>query len=368
MQIKTFTIADLKTVLESEDFWQTTPLPITQQRALAFIRNPRAQEDDPALLVAYQGTRVIGYLGMLPDKLFVNDTAYKLGWLTGWWVDPSWATMGVGAILLFKALNAYDQHIGVSGGSREARKALHASQRFFDLKPLKGLDIRLRWNVTQDILGRLPRMKPFRVWFKTLDVMLDEFVTLRGFFWQRRHPPYQRLRYDYISAIDEETHRFIQRHHQQDLTRKEKSDLSWIMNNPWIVAAPFKDSPSKRYYFSSRAGRFSYLGVKVFEPSDEMLGFFLLKVRDDRMSVIYSFFESRHAASITAAVFYHALAMDVSILSLYDEHLVAGFSKLRCPCWSAQKKSRGFSLSNVFADIPLSNYRLQGGDGDLAFY
>lgn len=368
MEIKTFTVVDLKTALVLENFWLTKTLPITKHRALSYSRNPRADEDDPVLLVAYRDSRVIGYLGILPDKIFVNDVVYKLGWLTSWWVDPSCATTGVGAILLFKALNAYDQYVGVSGASREARKALHASQKFMALKSLQGLDIRLRLNVTRDILHRLPVMKIFRGLFRIFDAMLDEVVSLRNFFWLRRNNQCQHLTFEYISAIDEETGRFIQQHNQHDLTRKEKADLSWIMNNPWILSAPLKDSASKRYYFSSRADRFSYLAVKVFEHHNEMIGFFLLKVRDDRMSVVYSYFESRHAASITAAVFHHALAMDVSALSLFDEQLVAAFSKLHCPCWSANKKSRGFSLSKAFADIPLSSYRLHGGDGDLAFY
>ena len=99
-----------------------------------------------------------------------------------------------------------------------------------------------------------------------------------------------------------------------------------------------------------------------------MMGFFLLKLRDDRMSVVYSFFDKRHATSIAAAAFHHALATEVSILSLYDEQLIAGFSALGCPCWSVDKKSREFSLSKAFAGISLVNCRLQGGDGDLAFY
>jgi Acetyltransferase (GNAT) family len=368
MEIKAFTVADLKAVLASEDFWQTQTLPITKHRALSYSRNPRADADDPVLLVAYRDSRVIGYLGILPDKIFVSDVVYKLGWLTSWWVDPSWATAGVGAILLFKALNAYDQYIGVSGSSREARQALQASQKFMALNPLQGLDIRLRLNAAGNISRRLPALKILRVVFKIFDAMADEVVNLRNFFWRRRNNHCRHLTFEYITAIDEQTDRFIKQHHQHDLTRKEKSDLSWIMNNPWILSAPLKDSASKRYYFSSRAARFSYLGVKVFEHQNEMIGFFLLKVRDDKMSVMYSFFESRHAASITAAAFLHALAADVSILSLYDEQLAASFAALGCPCWSARKNSRGFSLSKAFADIPLANYRLQGGDGDLAFY
>lgn len=368
MEIKTLTVTDLKTALVSEDLWQTPTLPITKHRALSYCRNPRANEDDPVLLVAYQDSQVIGYLGILPDIIFANEVDYKLGWLTSWWVDPAWAATGVGAMLLFSALNAYDQHIGISGSSREARKALHASQKFMAIKSLPGLDIRLRLNTTGYILHKLPLLKIFRGLFKVLDCVMDKVVNLRSYIWQRHNDPGRGLTFEYISAIDEETGRFIRRHHQYDLTRKEKSDLSWIMNNPWILSAPLKDSVSKRYYFSSRAARFLYLGVKVYENQTEMIGFFLLKVRDDRMSVLYSYCESRHAASTTAAVFQQALAMDVRTLSLYDEQLVAGFSELHCPCWSAKKKSRGFSLSKAFADVPLSNYRLQGGDGDLAFY
>ena len=368
MEIKTFTVADLKTELGSEDFWQTPKLPITKHRALSYCRNPRASEDDPVLLVAYQDNQVIGYLGILPDIIFADDRAYKLGWLTSWWVDPACATTGVGAILLFSALNAYDQYVGVSGSSGAARKALDASQKFMTLKSLRGLEIRLRLNATGHILRNLPAMKILRGVLKFYDWGMDEILNVRNLIWQRHNDPFRGLAFEYISAIDEQTGRFIQRHHRHDLTRKEKSDLSWIMNNPWILSAPLKDSVSKRYYFSSRADRFLYLGVKVFANQTEMIGFFLLKVRDDRMSVLFSYCDRRHAASITAAVFHQARAMGVRTLSLFDEQLVAGFSALGLPCWSAKRKSRGFSLSKAFADIPLSDYRLNGGDGDLAFF
>ena len=368
MEIKAFTVADLRTALASEEFWLTQTLPITKHRARSFICNPRADAHDPVLLVAYRDQRVIGYLGILPDKIFVNDVDYKLGWLTGWWVDPACATAGVGAILLFKALNAYDQYIGVSGGSREARQVLRASQKFSAFNSLQGMDIRLRLRFTANFWRRFPALKLFRVVLKIFEALTDEVANLRSSFWRWRSPQCRQLSFEYLAAVDEEADRFIKQHHQHDLTRKAKSDLSWIMNNPWVLSTPFKDATAKRYYFSSRAGRFYYLGVKVFTHPGEMIGFFLLKVRDDRMSVVYAYFDPRHAASITAAACLHALAMDVSILSLYDEQLASSFSGLGCPCWSVKKNSREFSLSKKFADIPLANCRLQGGDGDLAFY
>jgi hypothetical protein len=368
MEFKTFTVADLEIALLSEDFWLTKTLPITKQRALSFCHNPRAGKDDPVLLVAYQDNQVVGYLGILPDKILFNNADLKLGWLTSWWVDPGVATKGVGAILLYKALNTYPGGVGVSGGSKEARKVLHASQKFIVLKPLKGLEIRFRFNASRVILQKFSSLKIFRVWFKIADVMLDEIVHFRRFLWERRNNISQRLSFEYIASIDEETGRFIQRHYQHDLTRKGKADLDWIMTYPWIVSAPQKDSASRRYYFSSISARFFYLGVKVFEQDNGMVGFLMLSVRNDRMSVVYSHYESQHAASIAAAAVYHAFAMDVSTLRLYDECLVKSLSQLRCPSWSTKSISRGFFLSKAFADIPLAECRVHGGDGDFAFY
>jgi hypothetical protein len=368
MEFKVFTVADLGLALLSEDFWLTKTLPITKQRAVSLCHNPRAEKDDPVLLVAYQDKQVVGYLGILPDKIFFNNADHKLGWLTGWWTDPCLATKGVGAILLYKALNTYRDRIGVSGGSKEARKALHASQKFITLKPLKGLDIRFRLNATGAILRRFPSLKIFRFLFRVADAMLDEIVNLRGFFWERRTHIRQRLAFEYVSSIDAETSRFIERHHRHDLTRKGKAELDWIMTYPWIVSAPQKDSASKRYFFSSISARFFFLGVKVFAQNNGMVGFLMLSVRNQRMRVVYSHFEDRHAPSIAAAAVYHALAMDVSFLSLYDERLVKSVSGLRCPFWSTQSISRGFFLSKAFADFPLADCRLHGGDGDFAFY
>ena len=198
--------------------------------------------------------------------------------------------------------------------------------------------------------------------------MLDEVMTIRRYIRQQDESTDQGLSFEYISAIDNEADQFIRQHNQKDLTRKDKSELDWIMNSPWIISTPIRDSTSKRYYFSSRAKRFFYLGLKVFRRDAGLIGFLLFKVRDDRMGVVYSYFDSMHASSLAAAAVRQALAMEAAVLSLYDDRLIAGFLRLGCPCWSAKRISRGFSLSRAFADTSRADFRIQGGDGDLVFY
>jgi len=336
MDIRSYTTADMRAALLSDDFWRTKTLPTTKPRALSFSHNPRADVDDIVLLVACQGEEVIGYLGVLPDRLHVCDQAYRIGWLTGWWVDPQRASAGVGTALLFKALNAYGQQIGVSGSSAAARRVLLASQRFMPAQKLKGLDIQMGRGCAEALLRQ--------------DTSLD------------------RLSFEYIAAIDNETEAVIKQHYRHDLTRKEKADLDWIMRYPWILTAPAKDSASRRYYFSSIAARFEYLGVKVFERRKGLIGFFMLKMRNDRLALIYCFFDDSHTDLILSAAAHHALAMNAAVLSLYDLRLVSSFAGLPCPADSVKTVSRSFFLSKAFAGMPLAQMRIQGGDGDLAFY
>lgn len=334
MQIKPYTIADLRTVLSSNDFWRTETLPITKQRALAHIHNPRAQSEDIVLFVAYQDNDVIGYLGILPDRIFIADKAYKLGWLTGWWVNPRRALTGVGTALLFKALNAYNQQVGVSGNSKDAGKVLQASQKFIAINPLRGLDITFDSN--PGLQGRKGRIAD--------------------------------LDFEYIASIDKETGALIKRHNIRDLTRKNKADLDWVMTYPWLLSAPWKDNLSKKYYFSSIAKRFSYLGVKVFQRDKGLIGYFVIKARDDKMALLYAYFDSEDGDAVSAAVVHHAQAMDATVLSLYEQRLLASLPGLDYSFSSSKSVSRGFLLTKPFADKAWADCRLQGGDGDLAFY
>jgi hypothetical protein len=176
------------------------------------------------------------------------------------------------------------------------------------------------------------------------------------------------LNFEYISSIDPETESLIRRHHRQDLSRKEKADLDWIMTYPWVLSAPLKDIAGRKYYFSSVANRFDYLAVKVFTEGDELIGFFVLKVRDRKTSLIFSYFEDAAVDALLAAVMHHARAMEVDVLGLYEARMAARLATAGGGPGSVKPVSRGFLLTKPFADKAWGNCRLQGGDGDLAFY
>lgn len=364
MKLEIYTVADLEGVLASEGFWRAETLPITRHKAVSFCRNPRARSEDPVLLVAYREGRVEGYLGILPDAIFAGDAAHRVGWLTGWWVDPSTAVKGLGAILLYKAIGLYPEALGVSGGSRDARRVLDGSRKFVALPPLRGLEVRPRFSAAAQSAALQSRRLVARIG----DLVLNAAAKRMRPAWERRHPVFRGLGFEHVSTIDEETRRFIERRHHRDLTRRGRAELDWIMTWPWVLSAPQKDSAGRRYHFSSSCRRFGTLGVKVLDPGGRLAGFVLLGVRNERVSVLFAHYDREDAPAVAAAIVHHALAVDARRLRLYDEPLIGPVARLRPPGWSTRSISEGFYLSPALARVAAAGGRLQGGDGDLVFY
>jgi hypothetical protein len=364
MKLEIYTVAELEAVLASESFWRTETLPITRHKAVSFCRNPRARSEDPVLLVACREGRVEGYLGILPDAIFAGDAAHRVGWLTGWWVDPSTAVKGLGAILLCKAIGLYPEALGVSGGSRDARRVLDGSRKFVALPPLKGLEIRPRFSAAAPSAALQSR----RLVARLADLVLDAAARRMRPAWERRHPVFRQLDFEHVATIDEQSRRFIERRRRRDLSCRGPVELDWILTWPWVLSAPQKDSAGRRYHFSSSCRRFDTLGVKVLGPGGRMAGFVLLRVRNERASVLFTCYDREEAPVVAAAIVHHALAVDARRLRLYDEQLIAQVARLRPPGWSTRTVSEGFYLSPALARVAAGGGRLQGGDGDLAFY
>ena len=128
--IEAYTLADLAQLVRSKDFWNGDLIPITRHRALAEIKNPRADPEDVILLVAYDEDRVCGYTGVLPGLIFLEGERHRVGWLTAWWRKPDPKYAGIGSKLLMRASELYQGAICIAPPSDAARKVLEASKQF----------------------------------------------------------------------------------------------------------------------------------------------------------------------------------------------------------------------------------------------
>lgn len=172
MVIKEYSLSELAQLAHSGDFWHGEVIPITRHRALAQIRNSRARPEDVVLIVAYDGDRVCGYIGLLPDLVFLDGSGHRLGWITTWWRKPGPKYAGIGATLMTRASELYGGAIGGAAPSAAATKVLEASKQFVTVSE----SVELRAFIRANTREMLPRKFPTLNKFKLLLGAFDRFI------------------------------------------------------------------------------------------------------------------------------------------------------------------------------------------------
>ncbi|MBC7388471.1 MAG: hypothetical protein H7329_04610, partial [Opitutaceae bacterium] len=105
MKLRTILVNELEAYIVSQEYLQTEIIPITKQRAASHVRNPRANPEDPALILAEEENgNVLGFIGLLPDFLFHPDKK-KVYWISCWWVHST-KGKSLGVPLLLSAYQA----------------------------------------------------------------------------------------------------------------------------------------------------------------------------------------------------------------------------------------------------------------------
>ena len=369
MRIEEYSLADLRGRLEDRDFWSQSVLPISKHRAIAQVHNPRADEDDVLLIVAYGDkgpSETVAYIGILPDRVFLEGREQKVGWLSCWWVNPKAATGGIGAMLLFRAINSYSGHVASYSPAPVAEEIITSTRQFVPLYDLHGVTGILRFNTSYLLERRRPSARPLKPFLK----LLDRFGNLVGDarISQRIRTRHGASEYslDYVSAIDSETEAFITRHRSPaELFRRGKAELDWIYTYPWVIAAPLPDRLSARYDFTATARTFSFYMVKIRRPDGELAAFLLLKLKNETLTVPYAYFTPDSASLVLDSVLGHALSLRADMVTILNSELVQGASADRPRFLYRWPTARHCYISKRLKPGPSGV--LQPGDGDGAF-
>ena len=367
IDVRIYTIADLEERLQSGNFWTGDVVPITKHRALSQIRNPRARPNDVVLLVAYNDERVVGYIGVLPDSVFVSGEMRRIGWLTAWWANPDSKFAGIGLVLMAKALKIYGGAIGASGFSDAAKKVYESSKQFITITESVRMKLFVRANSYEFLPRKSPVLKNLGPLLRLLDFSLNIFCGLRLRLWKRRFGIGESCRLEYVAEVDSQTASFIGQLQGDELTKRGAAEINWIAQHPWVLASPIGTSDNGSFYFSSTARDSICLMVKVFSPEKAMIGFIMLRVINGHLTVPYCYMLENCADKILAVIGEHVVALQVHTVTVCRAELRDAIVRQSFPCVSRKSESRSWIIGNVFKAKLLEGLEMQDGDGDCAF-
>ncbi|NUO01589.1 MAG: GNAT family N-acetyltransferase [Saprospiraceae bacterium] len=359
IEIKLLDKKGLAEYLYSDAYIQSPVIPVTRHRALSQIRNPRAEAEDVLLLLAYEGSVLVGYLGVLPDRM---NGSLKCGWMSCLWIAPEHRGKQIAQKLLHHCFEAWGQKILATEFTAPAKKLYDKTGLFRDLQIKRGLRLYLRSDLYTLLLPRNPWFEKIGFFLKAFDAVANAVLDTRFLFWK---PGHKGLTLEYIREIDEETALFIERTRSVNGFQKGAAELNWMLQNPWVLSAPEKDDFGKRYHFSSTDCSFDFHAVKVKNQANQLLAFLIFSKRNRSLKLPFCYVETETDAVLQVLDF-HLHRWRVNAFTVFHPALVERLRQRQSLLFLKREVRRHYLISRVF-DLETSGFEIQDGDGDCGF-
>jgi hypothetical protein len=362
IELKLLDKIQLEDFINSTEFKNLPSIPISRHRALSQIKNPRADSKDVLLIVAYCGTEIVGYLGTIPDAIFISEKEYKCAVLSCIWVKPELRKGDVSMNLLKKSHDLYKWIFG-SDYVPATIKMYNRSGFFSHEMKVGGVRVYMR----MDLHSILPPKKKFFKRIKPIlligDKIANSLLDIRFKLFTNR---LKTECFEYVKEVDDETSEFIGKLQEKQLFRRNREELNWIINNPWILTDPADNDP--RYYFTSVENSFDYFCIKVRGHQNELIAFLILSKRNLVMKVPYCYLKADALETVVRILVHHIYKWKINTFVSHHPQLSQYFLKRNIGELFKKKGFRIYFFSKeLHRIINNAEFQMQDGDADSAF-
>lgn len=367
ISIKNINISGLDDFIRSDEYMALKNIPVSRQRAISQINNPRADKNDVVLFLAYKEDEFIGYLGALPDYIYSGKERFKIAWLSCMWVDKRYRRSGIAYRLMNHANEVWNSNLLISNFIPQSKAVFDKTDSYTDFITLYGIRGYLRFDLAGILSSRKKIFKRIKFLLSFSDLILNIFNELRLILWKmfRAKSTYK---IEYLNEIDNETDEFIRKHNADSLTGKQKKEFDWMIKYPWIKEGK-PDHNSKKYEFSSVAKRFGYMNMKVFNEDDQLIAFCILTRNNSFLKTPFLFFDIENVKIVNNVITDIALSLKIKTITTYNKNLAEFIFKRSYPYIKTKKMEYHSIITKKLSErIKISkDVVFFEGDGDGAF-
>jgi len=362
-------IAEIK-VGELSDFvagslWQSlSPKPLTLLRAISQSKNPRALPEDMALIIAHEDNSLIALVGLLPDYLH-GEAVQSASSNSCWWVNPE-KGKHLAIPLFLKAFALCNQRMFMTDCTPHTLNIL-ARTHWFDFPDTEpGIRGFLKFNLHEVIPAKFPVLRNL----KFLLHLSDEFLNFALIpYRQMRRNRFMKVapKVEYLTALNPELCLFMERHSENEFTRRSGKDLEWIIQHPWIQEKTSNQSSAiVEYPFSLFVDSFSQYFVHISDAG-KTIGLLFISVRDGHLKVPYAYSQEDEAERMVNAIYREAIVQKAVTLTVFNPVLMRRMSLGPHPFLFRKRVKRLIAISSQLSDLYQDYPVIQDGDGDVAF-
>ena len=356
IHLKTFNKKQLEAFVSSGDYKKYDFLPITQHRAVSHIRNPKANEDQALLILAFDDDQLAGYLGCFPDHFVTDEKTFSYAWLSTLFISNKFRGKRIAQSLLNRAFEEYHGNIAITEFTKEAEGLYNKMGVFQYIQPKPGKRYYFRTDLSHIIPSKKPRTKSLQPVFRLADALINTLISVKNSFAEKPG-----FRFEILNQIDEESKIFI----SQFKSNRNAVEINGLIDHPWVLEGKLKD---ENYLFSSYSKQFRYSWIKIFNEKNEPVTCALLLLRDGHLKIPYVFSE-KGPDKFVEFLIYFILKNKVITLTTYQTDINRHIeNSKKFPAVHKRNIERRYMFhKDLIAHLPESfDPGFQDGDGDCA--
>lgn len=356
IHLKTLNKKSLGEFVSSGDFKKYDFLPITAHRAKSHILNPKANDEQTLLILAFDDEKLAGYLGCFPDTFNIEGKTFHYAWLSTLFISNEFRGKRIAQSLLNKAFEEYNGNIALTEFTKEAESLYNKIGVFEYIQPKNGKRYYFRTDFAHIIPAKRPSLQFLKPLFQIGDRVINTLISIKNSFIKKPD-----FKFEILDSIDSESSIFI----SSFKTNRNADEMNWFIKDPWVLEGEKTDDG---YLFSSYSKEFRYSWIKIYDENNILVTCSLLLVRSGHLKILYLFSNVSVDKFITF-LSYFIVKNKVAFLTSYHVELnqnIAsnkGFPKI----FQKDFERRYMFHKHLTENLPKGfNPDFQDGDGDCA--
>jgi GNAT superfamily N-acetyltransferase len=366
IELRYIHVGELEEFIISDEYKVLSDLPISKLRGRSQARNPRADRDDIALILAYDNETLAGYLGLLPDRIYADGRSLKICWYSCLWVMPEYRRRGLAMRLIDDAFEKYNGLVCISNYHSPSKAAIVKTGKYKEVEVLHGLRAYLRFRLQKMLPGKYPKIRRLSPLLWALDFMGN--LAADVYFSLVAPKASEKYRFENVQVLTDELSDYIDSKLSGNIFKRSREEFKWIVTNPWLTNDAEVKSESLKYHFSWYSPDYKKWAIQMLDPNGNITGFVVLIQHQGSLKTHYLLAEDECLDELLHYIY--RLMRREGIATLITHHTgLTGHIKRKRNLFIALRKSQfGFMVSSPVEAFLAGNFgNFDEGDGDSVF-
>lgn len=365
MKILEIAVKDLQHFLNVPLYQAFKTIPLTPERMLSQINNPRARADDIVLIVALTDeNNLAGFVGMVPDEGHSADGSFRFAWNSCWWVDPVYGK-GIALKLFYKSIQAWEGQYMITDLTEYTRNIVKKTGLFIFTKPKKGIYLKIRSDFSLKAKVNSKIWCIMQIFLALSDTLINSIEKQRLSWWQKKNALAD-ITVQYISHFEPTDINLIQRLNKDELCRRGNAEFEWINSFPWLTCEIQSEWKGRFYPFSWLCRQFKTEFIRILQDN-EIIGLAMLTCRDGVYKIPYAYFIRNAESKCFKALCHFLIERQAGGFLTFREELAGYMIDSQFPVLRKKQVLKDLAFSKSLSHYHPEMYMLQDGDGDVVF-